>query len=426
MLSGAVALAETPTLSQQLVNLGRQATARGKAEEARSFYRNALKLDPANAEARAALGRSASVRLVALQDPGDPLPAMAPPADGAGSLPGMAPPADGFGPIEDESALERQARFSDVARQAFVTDVRQRLQAARDQSNGGNPEGALQLLRDALTVVSSSDQIAEPDRRRLENEVRNQIGAAERVEERTYLERAEKYRIYASTTARSAALDRLSRDQDTTNKLMTEFDSLMAEGNYRVLAAGGLGDINTVTMPYVDARFRAQAARAMSPDALAPWAGMFTADATGFLAQSHAFDLLKEYRAMLTFADVDRSAVPFNDTRTIEYPERAAWQAISEKRILRYGNADYLFDRDDQTKAILSKLNEKITMSFPNETPFEDIQKYIQQSTQDEAAGLPTGIPIYVDPQGLIDSDKLITSPVSITSKASRSRPRSG
>ncbi len=126
------------------------------------------------------------------------------------------------------------------------------------------------------------------------------------------------------------------------------------------------------------------------------------------------YDRLKEYRAMLTWADVERAIVPFPDTRVIEYPERAAWQALSERRIARYGDADYLFDRDDKTKAILSKLNERISMNFPGDTPLEDVKKYIEQSTQDEAAGLPTGIPIYVDPQGLQDADKTMASTVTI------------
>ena len=189
---------------------------------------------------------------------------------------------------------------------------------------------------------------------------------------------------------------------------------MIQEGNYRNLASGGLGDIDTTRQPFVDARFRAQAARALSPEALAPHAGVFLADTNGFLVQSLSYDQLKEYRAMLTWADVERSGVPFPDTRTIEYPERAAWQALSERRITRYGDAEYLFDRDEKTKAILAKLNERISMNFENDTPLSDVQKYIESATQDEAAGLPSGIPIYVDPQGLQDADKTLASTVAI------------
>lgn len=433
LLSAGVAAhaADPSPLSQQLVNLGRQAAAQGRTEDARNFYRNALKLDPANVQARTALGKSWNVRVVARQDPpaGVAAPATpAPPAelaapatpapptpaqDPAAPAPEMAPPADGPG-VPEATPLERQAQLNDVARQATVTDIRERLKNSRALTNARNPEAALAALRDALTVAQSAETIPEDSRRRLENEIRNEIGATERQEEGINLERAEQYRIFASQAARTTALDRLIADQDTTNTLMTEFDSLMAEGAFRVLASGGLADIDVTRQPFVDARFRAQAARALNPSNLAPWAGMFVSDTIGFYSQSIQYDRLKEYRAMLTWADVDRSGVPFPDTRVIEYPERASWQALSERRIARYGDADYLFDRDEKTKAILSKLNERIAMPFPNETPLEDIKKYIEQSTQDEQAGLPTGIPIYIDPQGLQDADKTLASTVTI------------
>ena len=44
---------------------------------------------------------------------------------------------------------------------------------------------------------------------------------------------------------------------------MTQFDSLMAEGNYNVLFNGGLGDIAAATAPFYDARLLAQQARAL-------------------------------------------------------------------------------------------------------------------------------------------------------------------
>ncbi len=55
LLSGGIAAgaADSPSLSQQLVDLGRQAAARGKVDDARTFYRNALRLDPSNAAAKA-------------------------------------------------------------------------------------------------------------------------------------------------------------------------------------------------------------------------------------------------------------------------------------------------------------------------------------------------------------------------------------
>jgi RNA polymerase sigma factor (sigma-70 family) len=67
-----------------------------------------------------------------------------------------------------------------------------------------------------------------------------------------------------------------------------------------------------------------------------------------------------------------------------------------------------------QTKAIQSQLNERLTMSFPQETPLEDFLKYIKSSTQSEELDLPSGIPIYVDPDALRDAEMTMTSPISI------------
>ena len=398
MLAGGLAVAaDAVPLAKQLADLGRQAASQGKVADARTFYKNALKLDPTNAEAKAALASISSVRLVAFQDPTT-----------------TPPPVPGTPTLSEPSALERQAGIAAVQREAFVTDVRQRLQDARNKTFARNPEAALAGLRDALTVVQSADNVPEDSRRRLENEVRNQIANTERLEDRINQEKAEQYRIAAGQVARTAAVDRLVSNQTIIGTQMAEFDSLMAEGIYRVLASGGLADIDVTRTPFVEARFLAQAARAREPLALAPVAGFYVSDTIGFFSQSIQYDRLKEYRAMLTWSDVDRTSVPFPDYRAIEYPERSSWQNLSERRLARYADSDYLFDRDAKTKAILQKLGEPLSMNFATETPLADVKKYIQDATQDEAAGLPTGIPIYVDPIGLQDADKTLADTVTM------------
>ncbi len=71
-------------------------------------------------------------------------------------------------------------------------------------------------------------------------------------------------------------------------------------------------------------------------------------------------------------------------------------------------------DDERKNQLIVAKLGERISMKFPNDTPLSDVQKYIEQSTQDEAAGLATGIPIYVDPKGLKAAGVTIASTVAI------------
>ena len=53
-------------------------------------------------------------------------------------------------------------------------------------------------------------------------------------------------------------LDRLAKDQETVHTLMTQFDSLMAQGQANVLASGGLGNTSTATAPFAEARGLAQ------------------------------------------------------------------------------------------------------------------------------------------------------------------------
>ncbi len=50
-------------------------------------------------------------------------------------------------------------------------------------------------------------------------------------------------------------------------------------------------------------------------------------------------------------------------------------------------------------------------MSFANETPLEDVLKYIKQATTTPNYA---GIPIYVDPLGLQEADKTMTSTVQL------------
>ena len=64
---------------------------------------------------------------------------------------------------------------------------------------------------------------------------------------------------------------------------------------------------------------------------------------------------------------------------------------------------------DPRSRALLARLEEPIEMRFPNETPLEDVLKYIQSAT---AGPQGSGIPIYVDPIGLAMVEKTMTSPV--------------
>ncbi len=63
-------------------------------------------------------------------------------------------------------------------------------------------------------------------------------------------------------------------------------------------------------------------------------------------------------------------------------------------------------------KVIREALEMKVAMNFANETPLEDVLKYVKSSTQSQA--LPNGIPIYLDPIGLTEAEKTPTSSIRI------------
>ena len=64
-------------------------------------------------------------------------------------------------------------------------------------------------------------------------------------------------------------------------------------------------------------------------------------------------------------------------------------------------------DKNPNSKQIYKKLDEPLSMSFNEETPLEDVLKYIKQASTTETYA---GIPIYLDPEGL-DEINAITAP---------------
>jgi hypothetical protein len=68
-------------------------------------------------------------------------------------------------------------------------------------------------------------------------------------------------------------------------------------------------------------------------------------------------------------------------------------------------SVDYL------NRVILTKLEEPVTMSFPNETPFDQMLKYLKNATTGPG---DNGIQFYVDPIALNKAGKTMSSPVAL------------
>ncbi len=243
VLGGTLALADAPPpLSQQLTDLGRQALAQGQKADAAGFFRKALELDPGNQAARAGLNDQALVR-VALQDTAEipPAPEPAPEAESPSTPPTAA-------------TLEQAAEVERVLTQQLTTDIRERQQRARDLVNSGNSDSAINLLRLGQQAIRSSESVPQAVRDQLDREVQVQIQTTVRRAEQLDMERVEEMRIQAAEAQRARTLADQATDRETVNALMTQFDMLMAKGQYNVMFNGGLGDINLATAPFYDAR----------------------------------------------------------------------------------------------------------------------------------------------------------------------------
>jgi hypothetical protein len=64
-------------------------------------------------------------------------------------------------------------------------------------------------------------------------------------------------------------------------------------------------------------------------------------------------------------------------------------------------------DENPKSRVIHQKLDEPIAMPFNEETPIEDVLKYIRHATTTERY---SGIPIYADPMGLAEAGCTMTS----------------
>jgi hypothetical protein len=445
LLSGAMARGEDgPPLAAQLTDLGRQALAQGAPGMAQSFFQKALELEPGNNDAARGLKESQAARdqvaRVSFQEGQPPAagttPPPPPPATGAAPAPAPAgepaqapaAPAEAQPPAAPEqpqavprspATLEESEREENIAREQLTSEIEQRLSRARTLVAQGQPEAALNTLRLAQNIVRSATGVSEDVRNALLKRVEAQQLSTVRDEERIVAERAEQQRLLAASDQRSRAVSEFMTNQNTIKAMMTQFDLLMGEGVYNVLYNGGYGNISQATAPFYDARILAQHARSLMRRGTlpysdwdpAPYAGMFVSTTMGFLSQELQFEALKEYRYMLTMQDVARASVPFPDNQIIEYPDAERWRTLSERRIARYGKAVDVFDRDAKTKQILEKLDQPVPMSFANETPLEDVLKYIKTASQGPN---DNGIPIYVDPIGLQEADKTMTSPITL------------
>jgi hypothetical protein len=89
--------------------------------------------------------------------------------------------------------------------------------------------------------------------------------------------------------------------------------------------------------------------------------------------------------------------------------ELAQARASESRKVAQSGDGP---GKGPRTRLVIGKLDDRVPMKFPDETALDDILKHIKQSTT--SSEFPNGIPIYVDPLGLQEAEKSLTSTVQI------------
>jgi hypothetical protein len=74
--------------------------------------------------------------------------------------------------------------------------------------------------------------------------------------------------------------------------------------------------------------------------------------------------------------------------------------------------ASFFGFRDARLQTFHAALNFPVAMPFAQETPLDEVLKYIKKSTTSKE--FPEGIPIYVDPVGLQEAEKTMASPITL------------
>ena len=213
------------------------------------------------------------------------------------------------------------------------------------------------------------------------------------AEERIVAERAERQRLEAAAEQRTRAIDIFQRNKETIGAMMVQFDTLMSEGVYNVLFIGGTGrHPRGHRSPFYEARLLAQKAYALqrggplpySDNDPAPAAGEFVSNAMNFYTQelhvpsgSSSTGSCSRCRT----SPAPRSPSPTTSTSNTPTPTGGGTSPRSGSSAgARPSTSSTATPRPSRSSRSSTS---RSRMSFANETPLDDVLKYIKQATTD-------------------------------------------
>lgn len=270
-----------------------------------------------------------------------------------------------------------------VAAQQMSAQVNAELERAR-RSN--DPSGSKMVLKALLEQIRRAPELDPASRVRLESRVAGAIQSAAKAEAtaRELASRDEAVRSSASASKRLLA-ERERRSQ-TIQQLVERFNSLMDQQLYAAA--------NNEIAPQI---------HALDPDS--------TIDiVTNLESNSLAnFRLVNEVVVARTRAFVDSlylnelATIPFVDEPPIRYPPADVWQALSARRLERYGTID-LSGGNEAERRIFRSLSSRGEVNF-NAQPLSQVMKFFSDQYN---------IPIVIDDQALEEENITQEEPITI------------
>ena len=298
------------------------------------------------------------------------------PATGAGlDLPSVpstfSQASDPFGELSAaKELLAEDEGMRRVIAQQLESQVKSELSQAR---NSKDPTSAKISLKGLQDQIRRSSELDAAGRARLEAQISSAIQAAARAEvnQRERIARTEA--VQSSQSASKRLLAETERRNATVQQLVERYNSLMAQqmftqANNEIAPQITAIDRDTV----IDRVTNIESAMASNEKLI--------------------MDVVK--RRSRAFVDSlylnEQALVPFVDNPPIVYPPADVWQALSARRLERYGSIDLSGGKESERK-IYRALNEKGDVSF-NATPLSGVMKIFRDQY---------GIPIVIDDKAL-------------------------
>ena len=317
-----------------------------------------------------------------------PFPTRQPEADplmpsGDGSAAPLA--SDPFGELSSSNGdlLNQDAEMRRVAAQALERQVMSELSRARATDNPSVAKGDLKLL---LDQVRRSPELDPASRVQLESRLGAGIQATARAEAdmRERIARSEAVQSSASAARRLLA-DR-DRREATIQQLVQRFDSLIEQQLYSAA--------NTEIAPQV---------HDLAPNSVID--KVVNYESSSLANYRLIMDVVNQRSR--AFVDAlyltEQALIPFVDEPPVRYPPADVWQALSARRLERYGTID-LSGGNETERRIFRALRERGEVTF-NNAPLSTVM----QTFSDQY-----GIPIVIDPKGLDEESITPEEPVSL------------